>query len=136
MGEVWVKQAWLELMVVMWGFIMLFAFVMFEIFHEKLKERRKAGRQERREEGEREGKKEKDCAQLSLLKASQLPAGAWVGGQAVLCSARAVKFMWRQERHPRNSPKLGSPSGLHHGETTEQGGMEEHSSGGRCDIGR
>lgn len=89
-GGVWVKQAWLELMVVMWGLIMLFAFVMFEIFHEKLKERRKAGRQERREEGEKKGKKEKDCAQLSLLKASLLPAGAWgVGGRGGrLCSAQ------------------------------------------------
>lgn len=40
--EVCMKQGWLELTVVMWGFIMLFAFAMFDIFHsQKLKERRK-----------------------------------------------------------------------------------------------
>lgn len=44
------KQGWLELTAVMWGCIMLSAFVMFEIFHnKKWKERRKTGRQEGRE---------------------------------------------------------------------------------------
>lgn len=53
------KQGWLELTVVMWGFIMLFTLVKFEIFHnKKLKERRKAGRQEGSE-----ARKGKDFAQ-------------------------------------------------------------------------
>lgn len=57
--EVRMKQGWLELTVVMWGLIMLFAFVMFEIFHnKKLKERRKAGRLEGRKGG-RKGVKER-----------------------------------------------------------------------------